>query len=154
MSWRQWNDIPADSKAIIESVCTPKELDAWKLALGGAGYRRIALALHISPETVRGRLERARRKIDKAFNHKENRMSIITIPFDPETNTLIVPMRIDPPSLQALLAGADVTGYRAVQIIPSKHGDYTLTFHPIDQPDPDPKAETPKPTPRTRKKAA
>ena len=49
-----------------EQVCTPKELEVLKYMAGGLGYRRIARKLGISPEAVRGRYERAERKIKAA----------------------------------------------------------------------------------------
>lgn len=58
-----WNDLPPDLRAIVEATLTPKELDAIKLTLNGAGYRRVSLALGIAPETARARLKRARLKL-------------------------------------------------------------------------------------------
>lgn len=65
-----WNDLPQDVRDTATRVCTPKELDAWKLSLGGAGYRRIGLALGISRDAARARLDNAHRKIAAALDHQ------------------------------------------------------------------------------------
>lgn len=46
-------------------VCTLKELEAFVLWHQGAGHRRIARQLGISPTAVRDRIERAQAKLDK-----------------------------------------------------------------------------------------
>lgn len=52
-----------DLWAIAERVCTDKEKEVLRLMAGGLGYRRIGRELGISAEAVRGRYERAERKI-------------------------------------------------------------------------------------------
>ncbi len=33
-----WKQLPPHIRTIAEQACTPRELDAWKLSLDGAGY--------------------------------------------------------------------------------------------------------------------
>jgi len=63
-----WNDLSPGVQETATRVLTQKELDAWKLSLDGAGYRRIGLALGISRDAARARLDAARRKIAEALN--------------------------------------------------------------------------------------
>lgn len=53
-----------------QQVCTPKELDAWRLHEQGLGWKSIALALDISISRARDRVWNANRKIALA-NRKE-----------------------------------------------------------------------------------
>jgi DNA-directed RNA polymerase specialized sigma24 family protein len=66
-----WNDLNPDLRHTIETVCTPKELDALRLHLCDIGYTRIAVMLDISPSTARDRIRRARRKLAAALRTKE-----------------------------------------------------------------------------------
>jgi hypothetical protein len=50
-------------RALIERVCTSREVEALKLRSIGYGTRRIGRALGISPRSVRDRLDGAARKI-------------------------------------------------------------------------------------------
>jgi DNA-binding CsgD family transcriptional regulator len=60
-----WKDLTQAQRDSIARLVTDKELDALKLSLDGAGYKRIAAALDISPDTARDRVQRARRKLDQ-----------------------------------------------------------------------------------------
>ena len=60
-----WKDLTPEQRDEISRLVTDKELDALKLSLDGAGYKRIASALDISPDTARDRVQRARRKLDQ-----------------------------------------------------------------------------------------
>jgi DNA-binding CsgD family transcriptional regulator len=145
-----WNDLPQHVRDTATRVLTPKELDAWKLSLGGAGYRRIGLALGIAPETARKRLTTARLKMQHTIDKGAH--PVTTIPFDTDTGQLIVPIRITPNAWPALQAGVDVT---RIQIVPSDQGDYTLSLTPTDQqPEPTPPAKPNRAQRRTRSKAA
>ncbi len=62
-----WKQLPPHIRTIAEQACTPRELDAWKLSLDGAGHRTIARALGTSPSTARDRLASARAKIARAL---------------------------------------------------------------------------------------
>lgn len=62
-----WSDVPPRIRLTAERVLTQKELDAWKLARDGAGYRRISAALGIAPETARKRLRSAEAKLRGAL---------------------------------------------------------------------------------------
>ena len=58
--------LPPDVRLVAEQVCTEKELAALRLWNPGvAGYKSVALALDISPDTARDRIKRAIRKIEK-----------------------------------------------------------------------------------------
>ena len=48
---------------VVEATLTSKELEAFKLSVDGAGYRRISAALGIAPETARKRVRNARAKL-------------------------------------------------------------------------------------------
>lgn len=67
----RWTDIDPRIRDVAERVCTEKELQALKLSLDGAGYRRIAHALGIAPETCRIRLQNARRKLAIALDQEQ-----------------------------------------------------------------------------------
>lgn len=54
--------------AIAAAVCTPAELEAWRLETRGMSQRAISAALGISRAAVRDRLENAARKIAKALD--------------------------------------------------------------------------------------
>ncbi len=58
-----WEGVDPDTRAAAERVLTDRELDALKLWLAGAGYRRIARVLGIAPTTAKDRVERAQRKL-------------------------------------------------------------------------------------------
>lgn len=142
-----WNELPQHVRTTATRVLTPKELDAWKLSLDGAGYRRIALALGISIDTTRGRLDRARRKLDQALTEQETMMT--TIPYDPETGTLTVPVRVSPEWLAALKTGVACAG---VTLIQGDHGDYDIHLH--KPPTTDTPADEEKPNRATRRRTS
>ena len=56
---------------LARRILTPKEYDAWRLSLAGAGRRRISVALGCSETTVRDALRRARRKLHAAITHDQ-----------------------------------------------------------------------------------
>jgi DNA-binding CsgD family transcriptional regulator len=66
-----WRDVPPRIRETAERVLTDKELGAIKLSLDGAGYRRIARALGIAPETCRIRLQNARAKLADALDQEQ-----------------------------------------------------------------------------------
>lgn len=57
--------LTADEWAIAQQVCTPKQLQALDLYRRGAGRRRIAIALGITPAAVRDRIDAALLNIEK-----------------------------------------------------------------------------------------
>lgn len=59
----RWREIDPRFRQVCEKVLTPKELDAVKLALDGAGRRTIGHALGISDSAARDRLANAKRKL-------------------------------------------------------------------------------------------
>lgn len=61
-----WKTLPPELRELAERVCTPKQLDALKLWDAGLGYRRIGLALHVSPTTARDLVQRALQKMKRA----------------------------------------------------------------------------------------
>jgi len=61
-----WATLPPEVRELAERVCTRKELEALKLWDAGAGYRRVALMLGISPSSARDRIVRAVRKLAAA----------------------------------------------------------------------------------------
>jgi DNA-directed RNA polymerase specialized sigma24 family protein len=66
-----WRDLSPETKALIEGVCTEEQLYAYKLHLGGVGYGRIGRHLHISTESARGRVDRAKRNIEREMRREE-----------------------------------------------------------------------------------
>ncbi len=62
----RWSDIDPRLRELAERVLTEKELEAFKLSIGGAGYRRVAFALCIAPETARNRIRNAKAKLIRA----------------------------------------------------------------------------------------
>lgn len=50
-------------RAAAERVCTPKQLEVWRLRDRGLSLRSASLALGVSVSTVRGQLFEADRKI-------------------------------------------------------------------------------------------
>lgn len=68
---KRWIDLTPTEQQLAQRTLTLKELDAWKLSLGGAGYYTVARALNISKDTARDRIRRARRKIRDAQNREE-----------------------------------------------------------------------------------
>jgi predicted DNA-binding protein (UPF0251 family) len=61
MSWADYPD-----RQLAERVCTQKELDVLRLTAAEYGQRRAARILGISRDTLRHRLDNARRKIRNA----------------------------------------------------------------------------------------
>lgn len=59
-----WRDIDPSIRDVFERLCSPKELDAVKLTLDGAGRRTVGRALGISDSAARDRLRNARRKTE------------------------------------------------------------------------------------------
>lgn len=66
-----WNSVDKDTRELVESVLTPKQLEAVKLLNAGYGKRKIAQSLGIDVSTVRERLAAAERKIVKALEDRE-----------------------------------------------------------------------------------
>jgi DNA-binding CsgD family transcriptional regulator len=58
--------LPPDVREIAEGILTRKQLDVFKLWCAGAGVKRIAIMLDVSPSTARTHLARAQQKIDIA----------------------------------------------------------------------------------------
>lgn len=63
MSGRGWDGVDPELRAIIERVCSPKQIECLRLKASGAGTKRIAVALDKDPSTVRELLRRAERRI-------------------------------------------------------------------------------------------
>lgn len=61
-----WSTLPPEIRELAQELLTAKELDALKLWDAGMGYRRIAVALDISPSTARDRVQNAIRKLVRA----------------------------------------------------------------------------------------
>lgn len=80
-----YRDLPRGYKRIIETVCTPAELEAVKLRCEGLSDRRISHALGISRTTVRDRLNRAAAKI-RAATGAHTRKDILLAPIDSASN--------------------------------------------------------------------
>lgn len=55
--------LPGAARALIEDVCTPRQIDALKLRAAGMSARGIARVLDVDEARVRGLLERAYRRI-------------------------------------------------------------------------------------------
>lgn len=62
-----WDELEPHVRAVAESVCTAKQLEALKLWEDGLGYGRISLLLRISPSSARDRVRRALNAIDLAM---------------------------------------------------------------------------------------
>lgn len=58
-----WEGVSPELREIIEEVCTPKQIDVLKLKARGLSPRAIARILDVDRTAVRGRLDRAYRKI-------------------------------------------------------------------------------------------
>jgi DNA-binding CsgD family transcriptional regulator len=61
-----WTKLDPDFRALAESVCTEKELEALRLTAAGYSQRRIAEVLGVGRQAVRDRLASAARKIRQA----------------------------------------------------------------------------------------
>jgi len=57
--------LPPDFRAFAERELTPKQLDCFKLWMAGAGWRRISRLAGVTPDAVRGRVERAVVKLER-----------------------------------------------------------------------------------------
>lgn len=63
MNGRGWEGVDPELRAIIERVCSPRQVEALKLKAVGAGAKRIGVALGIDESSARGLLRRAERLI-------------------------------------------------------------------------------------------
>jgi len=66
-----WLDLPETVRRPLETVCTPGELEAVKLAAAGLNDREIADRQRITPQAVRKRIDRA---YHKAKRHPDWRL--------------------------------------------------------------------------------
>jgi DNA-binding CsgD family transcriptional regulator len=60
-----WEGVDPRLRALIERVCTTKEIEVLKLKAAGYGLRPMARILGISRSSVRSRLDAASQKIAK-----------------------------------------------------------------------------------------
>ena len=58
-----WDRLSPELRALIEEVCTEKQINVLKLKAAGVSTRGIARVLDVDPVTVRGHLERAYKRI-------------------------------------------------------------------------------------------
>lgn len=61
-----WQALDEPIRNVATTVLTPKQLDVWKLWLAGCSYRRISTMLEVGVPTVRGHLEAAHLRLEKA----------------------------------------------------------------------------------------
>jgi len=66
-----WEQTDPILREIAERVLTAKELEVMKLLNAGYGKRRIATVIGIDVSTVRDRLDRAERKMQKELDKEE-----------------------------------------------------------------------------------
>jgi DNA-directed RNA polymerase specialized sigma24 family protein len=65
-----WRALPAETRELVESVLTKKQLDAVILANAGYGKRTIARSLNVDVKTAKDRLSAAERKITRALEER------------------------------------------------------------------------------------
>lgn len=65
-----WAELDKETRALVESVLTARELDAVKLHNAGYGTRMIAQSLGVDRSTIRDRLKSAERKILEAIEER------------------------------------------------------------------------------------
>jgi DNA-binding CsgD family transcriptional regulator len=58
-----WEAVDPEMRAIIQRVCTPKQVEVMKMKAAGFGIKRMAQALSITPEAVRSRLTSAELRV-------------------------------------------------------------------------------------------
>lgn len=68
-----WNCLNPETKAVAEELLTDRQLEVFKLWMAGAGHKRIALMLGISPSTARTHKERAIQQMAPYIISRENR---------------------------------------------------------------------------------
>lgn len=61
-----WSSLPEPVREIAERELTAKQLDVFKLHLAGCSYRRIHTMLEIGVPTVRGHLDAAHHRLERA----------------------------------------------------------------------------------------
>lgn len=61
-----WQDLTAAERHLLETICTPKELDVLKLQAAGMSTRQIGRYLGLSRSTVQSRIYSARDRIARA----------------------------------------------------------------------------------------
>jgi DNA-binding CsgD family transcriptional regulator len=60
-----WASTPPELRAVIERVCTPRQIEALKWKATGCGARRIGVILGIDESAARGLLRRAERNVQQ-----------------------------------------------------------------------------------------
>lgn len=66
-----WQGIDDELRAVIERVCTPRQVEVLKLYAQGLGHKRVAATLGVSTKTAREHLEAASRRIRAAADDAE-----------------------------------------------------------------------------------
>lgn len=66
-----WGEVSPELRDVIQTACTPRQIDVLKLRASGVSQRRIARMLDVDPATVRGLLERAQRRIRHEVARRE-----------------------------------------------------------------------------------
>lgn len=66
-----WEGVSPELRAIIEEVCTPKQIEALKLKSAGMSTRGIAMVLGIDHKTAADRLNRAYRRVQARVPNRD-----------------------------------------------------------------------------------